>query len=1302
MMLQKTSFCFVLLLFVKGLYCQEPVLTIPTGHTGGIEHIAYSPDGKYMATASGNNDDKSVRIWETASGKIIQTIPFANAVQGLSFTKKGEGLLVHSVFIHLLDKKTWKTISTFDNLPAKYVSLCPEQQLIAFQPRIGFEQIDSIFIYQSNTGKETSRFFIGKDEVDEIRFSPDGKSIATFTFIPGDSETEEEEVSKIIMWDVATGQSRWEKTVARQLLNDMLFSHSSNFLIAANDTEVHLWEVISGEETGDMNESAIGRIKPLSFSSDDNRLLCASGYELHLYDISTSQWIKTFERHEGYISGAAFLKNEQIISSSFDSTFIVWDIGSGEIIKQIKAHAAGLNAVVTAPDTAVFAIADWNNAVSVWNSKNLKQVSALTGVNRSVNLIRFFPDSLHAAVADEKGTIKIINFHTGQQVRTLKGHSSLLNNFSISADGSRLVSYDYDSTLRVWNVLTGKQLYELRGEEYNFYNAGIHPDGNSFFTWESIGSKLKIRELETGNIQSTITLANESNIANVVNYSPDGKFLLLNNNGKLEYRDPQTGKLIKTLPGIANTIEYLRFSPDGKSVAALSNSEGIIWDITTGKPISKFQLSDNDPTITSARFSKSGQKIVCSFIEFSEKAPRGGIVRVFDVQTGKKEKEFYGAKTEKAWFTNSGQHIIALEQPFSIREWDMASDNGKMITGSNKTISTAEISPSGNLLVMADNETLLVHNLEKKTDMYRMALVNDDDWIVNDLFSRYDGSEAARKLLYFTCSNEIIELEQVKDQLWVPGLAERLMKGETVHAKKIAELDICGFSPVTEEKTATAGTRHFTITPGKGGLGNVQLLVNGIEVKTFAASQLKKKDNAYELIISKEELNEFLVAGQENTITLKALTADNAVTSRGLIIKDDKSKDKAAPPNLYAVMIGVSDYKGEELDLKYAAKDAKDIATALGHSARKLLNTDGKEHVYIYNLTTSRERDQLPEKNAIKKTLEEIGKKATANDILLIFFAGHGVMAAAGNDEEKKQFYFLTADASSLTSGSAIADAGISTTELTEWIQPQFIKAQKRILIFDACNSGQAIKDLVKIGGDEQSYLAARNDDKARQIKAIDKLNEKSGLYILSASASNQSAYEMGRYSQGLLTYSLLKAIKEQPDILEEGKLLNITRWFNAAEQTVSQLSRETGARQEPQIITNTNFNIGLVDEEVMAKIILPQEKPLFTGSNFQNSDEAIAYDDLELSKLVNSRLNAVSSRGSDNPIVYMTGTNSPEAFTLGGRYDASGNSITVRVNLIRNKKIEVRFELKGTTAGLEEIAGQIVKKAEEWVTAKK
>jgi hypothetical protein len=70
-------------------------------------------------------------------------------------------------------------------------------------------------------------------------------------------------------------------------------------------------------------------------------------------------------------------------------------------------------------------------------------------------------------------------------------------------------------------------------------------------------------------------------------------------------------------------------------------------------------------------------------------------------------------------------------------------------------------------------------------------------------------------------------------------------------------------------------------------------------------------------------------------------------------------------------------------------------------------------------------RDRFPEKNSIKQLFTEIGRKAQPNDILLVFFAGHGVV-----ESEKNQFYFLTADASNVTVTGALKNVGIGTEEI--------------------------------------------------------------------------------------------------------------------------------------------------------------------------------------------------------------------------------------------------------------------------------
>ena len=183
------------------------------------------------------------------------------------------------------------------------------------------------------------------------------------------------------------------------------------------------------------------------------------------------------------------------------------------------------------------------------------------------------------------------------------------------------------------------------------------------------------------------------------------------------------------------------------------------------------------------------------------------------------------------------------------------------------------------------------------------------------------------------------------------------------------------------------------------------------------------------------------------------------------------------------------------------------------------------------------------------------------------------------------------------------------------------------------------------------------------------------------------------------LTYSLLKAIKEEPDILEDRKYLNISRWFNAAEKTVGELSRETGARQQPQIVSTTNFNIGVVDEEVRDKIVLPFEKPMFTRSEFRNTETTI--DNLKLRSLVDKELIDLSEQANAS-IMYSPEYEGQNVYQLSGSYTVSGNDIAVTIVITQGgTEIKTKFEVKGAADQLNNLSKSIIAKVKEWLIKK-
>ncbi len=1254
-------------------YAQGPKLMLPIGHTIYLWSAQFSPDAKKIITAS---NDRTAKIWDVASGNLIADLKGSrNGIWSVQFSPDGKKIVSASWDS---TAKIWDAAS--GNLIADLSGHVNDVTYARFSPDgkkiVTASQDSTAKIWDVATGNLIADLKGHRGFVRSAQFSPDGKKIVS---------TSQDSTTKI--WDAASGNLIADLHGHTNVVNSAQFSPDGKKIVTASfDSNAKIWDAVTGRLIivleGHSNE-----ISFVQFSPDGKKVVTASwDSTAKIWDAASGNLIVDLKGHTNWIRSARFSPDgKKIVTASYDGTAKIWDVATGNLIADLKGHRGSVLSAQFSPACPndpsggkKIVTAFSNGTAKIWDATSGNLIADLKGHTQSVSSVQFSPNGKKVVTASNSA--KIWDVASGKIIADLKEHTRWVYSAQFSSDGNKIVTASQDSTAKIWDVASGHLITDLKGHTGFVYSAWFSPDGKKVVT-ASKDNTAKIWDAASGNLIAD--LKGHRREVRSAQFSPDGKKVVTASwDSTAKIWDTESGNVIADFKGHKHVVSDAQFSRDGETIVTISwDHTSKIWEVASGKWIADIDVF--------FQFSPDGKKFLTT--------SQNNTVNIWDVVSNKVIVILKGhtQNVMSAQFSPDGKKIVTASYDHTAKIWDVATGNLIAdLKGHTNWVTSTQFSPDGNtILTNSPDNTLKIWDAGNGKVLYTFFAVDSTDYLIVDALNRYDGTEAARKLLYFTCGTEVIELNQVKDQLWIPNLAERIMKGETINAKSLEELNICGLTPEVEDASSKADEYYFKITPRRGGLGETILSVNGNPTKTYKPGQLKKNGGNYELIIKKNELNNYFIAGADNQVTLKAYTSDNAISSRGLKITEDKTKQNTTPPNLYAVMVGVSDYKGDELDLKYAAKDATDISNAVSNAARKLLNSDDKEHVFMYNLTTAKEHYQLPEKNSIKKILEEIGKKATANDILLIFFAGHGVMTGDG---DKKQFYFLTADASSLSSTDAVKDVGISTTELNEWMKPQNIKAQKRILIFDACNSGQAINDLA--GKD----FAVRNDDKAQQIKAIDKLNEKSGLFILAASASNQSAYEMGRYSQGLLTYSLLKAIKQQPDILNGGKYLDVSRWFNAAKESVIDLSKENGARQEPQIVTNTNFNIGVVDGEVMGKIVLPQEKPLFAASNFQNADENVMADDLGLNKLTDQQLNDISSRGAEASISYMGGSSLPDAYTLTGRYTVAGNTVSIKAIIRKNNEIKHRLELTGTKDKLNDLAKTIVVQATEWVARNK
>jgi WD40 repeat protein len=1132
----------------------------------------------------------------------------------------------------------------------------------------------TVRMWNAHTGQEIRRFSGHGEVVRATVLSPDGGQLLTGSV---DNSAR--------LWDTRSGEQLLHLQGHTGAVTAAAWPAGRNWLVTGSeDMTVRLWDRSNGHELRRLT-GFDGEITALAVSADSRHLLIGSGTRAELWDPASGHLLRRFEGHQGGVSDVAISPDGQfVLTGSVDRTARLWDLSTGSEVQRYTGHTQALTSVAFTHDARLVVTAANDASVRLWDRRQgtsygspLQHEGAVTAVATSPVGPVLFTGAGQSAYAWERAPLP----RGARRILSFEGYSDWVSAVAFSPDGKRLLIGTWDDTARLWDTDSGTQLPPLRGHAGDVRGVAFSPDGHLIATAARDGTA-RIWDSDGGAELHRLTGHDASGAKGVrpVVFSADGHFLLSGgDDGTARLWDAQADFAERLSFGPhTDRVSAVAFSPDGRQALTASASEIWLWNTGNGHQIRRF--SGHKRLVNAAAFSPDGRRVLSAAWDNS--------ARLWDVSTGDEllRLEGHSEGVHSAVFSPDGRYIVTGSEDKTVRLWDAASGAQlRQFSGHSGAVIQVTVSDDGRFLLSASaDQTARLWDIASGEELCKLISFQDGSWAVVDSAGRFDASNAGDVAgLHWVVGLETIGLKQLKQRYYDPGLLAKKLghKREPlrrVEAFRQAEL----FPAVIVQPMDPHDPRlELTLVNRGGGLGRVTVLINGKEVLADA------RDAGVDPGAGRADLaplplagHPYLLPGRKNTIEVRAYNAEGYLSSRGVTIDFEAPGDALAErPTLWAIVAGVSDYAGEQIDLRYAAKDAEDMARSLKVAAARLF---GADRLRLQLLTTS--SDAAPTRENIEEAFVA-ARQAKSTDLLLVYLAGHGVNHG-GQDGD---FYYLTSAAAGDDLGDPAVRAGaaISSAELTEWIKK--IPALKQVLILDTCASGRVV-----------DKLSSKRDIASSQIRSLDRMKDRTGLYVLAGAAADAVSYEASRYGQGLLTYSLLFGMRGAA--LREEQFVDVSQWFNHAADQVPELATGIGGIQRPVIAMPTggaSFDIGQVLADDRQRIPLATVRPLLFQSSFQ--DEGRVQDHLRLTMRVNEALREVSSvRGPGARFVYVHAAVFPDAYELAGRYRIDGRTVKVNVRLFRNGVQKTAFDVTGDTAKLDRLVADILTRVERALAA--
>ena len=444
---------------------------ILTGHTAGINALAFSPNNTTIASAS---SDDTVRLWNVNTGNTEATlIGHTGNVNTVKYAPDGDIIASASSdeTLRLWNARTGEHIATFTGHKSgiKSLAFSPDSTIIA-----STSSDETLRLWNVRTG-ETTATLTGHHRIDTVVYAPDGKTLTC------------KQANGVQSWDAKTGKHKSTR-IHKVKDTPTEYSHIGGISAYSPDgntiATVGSLATVGSVHTVQLLDARTGKrktvlkhtnyldliymiitdreydIEAIAFSPDGNTIVTGGGYytndegTVYLWHARTGKR-KTIYKGHGYVSSVAFSPDSRTIAAGdWEDTVRLWHAVTGEELQTIRAgHKGGVLSLTYSPDGNTIATGGGHddNTVHLLDTNAGERKTTLIGHTGSVTSIVYSSDGNTIATGSRDGTVRLWATETGKHKITFTGHTQVAS-VVYSPNGRTLASRNTDGTVLLWEI----------------------------------------------------------------------------------------------------------------------------------------------------------------------------------------------------------------------------------------------------------------------------------------------------------------------------------------------------------------------------------------------------------------------------------------------------------------------------------------------------------------------------------------------------------------------------------------------------------------------------------------------------------------------------------------------------------------------------------------------------------------------------------------------------------------------------------------------------------------------------------